>query len=198
MMSRPRLRLVVERVAQLLQRRDEPVHDLLGAGDVHGRRIGVVRRLAHVDVVVGVHGLLGALLPAEHLDGAVGDHLVGVHVGLRARARLPDGEREVLVELAFGHFLSRLDDGLADLRVEPAERHVGLGGRPLDDAERAHDRQRLLFPADFEIAERALSLCAPILVGGDLEGAEGVGLGAGLICCHAGSGSEGGILYRRP
>ena len=54
-----------------------------------------------------------------------------------------------------------VDDGLAELRVEPAERHVGLGRRALDDAERAHDRQRLLLPADLEVAERALRPARP-------------------------------------
>jgi hypothetical protein len=107
------------------------VHDLLGAGDVHGRREGVVRRLAHVDVIVGMHGLLGAHLAAQHFDGAVGDHLVGVHVRLGAGAGLPDDEREVIVELAVDHFLRGLDDGLAELRVELAERHVGFGAARL-------------------------------------------------------------------
>ena len=70
-----------------------------------------------------------------------------------------------VVELAVDDFLRGLDDGLAELRVEPAELHVGFGGGALDDAERAHDRQRLLLPADLEIAERALRLRAPIAVG---------------------------------
>ena len=176
---RPRLRLVVERVPQLLQRRHQPVHDLLRRGDVHRRRIGVVRRLAHVDVVVGVDRLLRAQDAAEHLDRAVGDHLVGVHVGLGARAGLPDDQREMIVELAFGHFLRGLDDGLADLRVELAEVHVHLGRGALDQAERPDDRRRLLLPADREILERPLGLRPPVAVGGDLDRAERIGLGAG-------------------
>ncbi len=69
---------------------------------------------------------------------------------------------------------------LPSVRVEPAERHVGFGGGALDDAERAHDRFGLLLPADLEVAERALRLRAPILVGGHLDGAERIGLGADL------------------
>ena len=38
----PSFRLVVQRVAQLLQRGQQPVNDFLRAGDVHRRRIGVV------------------------------------------------------------------------------------------------------------------------------------------------------------
>src|SRR3546814_13567059 len=57
--------------------------------------------------------------------------------------------------LAVEHFLRRLDDHLAEILVQYAERHVGAGHRLLDDAEGANDGQRLLFPADLEIAERA-------------------------------------------
>jgi len=43
--------------------------------------------------------------------------------------------------------------------VQSAQRHVGLGGGALDDAQRPHDRGRLLLPADLEIAQGALGLC---------------------------------------
>ena len=55
---------------------------------------------------------------------------------------------------------------------------VGLGGGALDDTQGADDRQRLLFPADLEVAQAALSLRAPVAVGGDFDGAEGVGFDA--------------------
>ena len=48
-------------------------------------------------MIVGVDGGLAAELAAEQLDGAVGDDLVGVHVGLGAGPRLPDYQREVVV-----------------------------------------------------------------------------------------------------
>ncbi len=175
MMLLPRLRLVVQGVAQLLQRGDEHVNDFLRRGDVHRGRVAVVRRLAHVHMIVRMDRLLGAEDAAEHLDRPVRDHLVGVHVRLRARTRLPDRQREVRVELAFHNLVRGGDDGLADGRVELAEVHVGLGGGALDDAERADNRQRLLLPADAEILERALRLRAPILVGRNLDGTEGVG-----------------------
>ena len=49
-----------------------------------------------------------------------------------------------------------------------------------DDAQRLDDRRRLLLPADLEVAQRALGLRAPVAVRGDLDGSEGVGLGAGV------------------
>ena len=41
-----------------------------------------------------MNGLLRADLAAEHLDRAVADHFVHVHVRLRAAARLEDHQRE--------------------------------------------------------------------------------------------------------
>ena len=41
-------------VPQVADRGQQPVGDLLHRGDVHGRREGVVGRLRHVDVVVGM------------------------------------------------------------------------------------------------------------------------------------------------
>ena len=174
-----RLRLVVERVPELLQGRDQAVVDFLGGGDVHGRRERVVRRLAHVHLVVRVAQRLGAEAAAEDFDRAVGDDLVGVHVGLGARAGLPDDQREMIVELALGDLLSGPDDGGADLGVELAEVHVDLGGGALDEPEGADDRRWLPLPADREVFQRALRLGAPVAVGRDSDFAEGVGLDAG-------------------
>jgi hypothetical protein len=78
----------------------------------------VVGGLAFVDVIVGVDGLLGAALTAQDLDGPVGDHLVGVHVGGRPRAGLEDIDHELAVVAAIHHFLRRLHDGRAKPGVE--------------------------------------------------------------------------------
>src|SRR6185312_13839558 len=70
------------------------------------------------------------------------------------------------------------DDRLADFRIELAQRHVHLGRRALDDAQRPHHRLRLLLPADPEVLQRALGLRAPVAVGRDLDRAKGVGFGS--------------------
>ena len=90
----------------------------VGRGDVHRGRERVVGGLRHVHVVVGVDRRLRAELAARHLDGAVGDDLVDVHVGLGARAGLPDVQREVVVERAGDHLVGRRDDQVGDGRVE--------------------------------------------------------------------------------
>ena len=51
---------------------------------------GVIGRLGAVDVVVGVHRFVASQGLAGCLRGQVADHLIEVHVGLRAAAGLPD------------------------------------------------------------------------------------------------------------
>jgi hypothetical protein len=53
----------------------------------------------------------------------------------------------MLVQLAVDHFLGGGDNGFADLLVQPAQRHIGLGGGALDDAQRPHDGLRAVFPS---------------------------------------------------
>jgi hypothetical protein len=82
------------------------------------------------------------------------------------------------------------DDGLADRGVQLAQLHVGLGGGALDDAQRPDDRQRLLLPADPEVAERPFRLRAPVDVVPDFDRAEGVGFSA------VGHGGPSGVAGR--
>ncbi len=68
-----------------------------------------------------MNGLLAAQLAARQLDGAVGDDFVGVHVGLRTAAGLPDAQREMLVQLAGQHFVRRPDNQVGLIRRQQAE-----------------------------------------------------------------------------
>ena len=63
--------------------RGEPVLDLFGARNVHRRRERVVGRLCFIDVVIGVDAFL-AEFTATKLDSAIGDHLIGIHMGTGA------------------------------------------------------------------------------------------------------------------
>ena len=57
---------------------------------------------------LGWIGFLEPMYAAGQLDGAVGDHLVGVHVGLGAAAGLPDAQREMVVERSRDHLVGGL------------------------------------------------------------------------------------------
>ena len=178
-LGRPLLE-VGKHVAQLPHRRQEAVVDHLDGGNVHRGRKGVVRRLAAIDVVVGMNRLLRAHLATGDLDGAVRDHLVGVHVRLRAAAGLEDDEREMVVELPGDHLVGGLNDELHSVGRKLPELAVGQRRRFLEDAERLLHRPAPLeaVDADLEVVAGAFRLSAPVTIGGDLNGPHAVGLGA--------------------
>jgi hypothetical protein len=83
-------------------------------GETRRRREHVVGGLAHVDVIVRMHVLVGAFRRAEQFRGAIGEHLVGVHVVRRTGARLVDVNTELIAEFAAEDFVRRLDDRIGD------------------------------------------------------------------------------------
>jgi hypothetical protein len=170
---------------EVTKRRKQTIVEFLRRRDVHDGGEAVVGRLAAIDVVVGMDGVLRAELSAEHLDGAVGDHLVGVHVRLRARPGLEHDQREVVVELAGDDFVRRRDDQLGEVGFELTQLGVRLRRRPLQDPERAHDRppHHEGGPADREVVQAALGLRAPVAVRLDHDRSQAVGLDA---CAHVG------------
>ena len=64
-----------------------------------------------------MHGRLPAALPGGNLIGTGGDHLIDVHVALRAGAGLPCGEGELAIRSPAGNGTRGLDD---ELRLDPA------------------------------------------------------------------------------
>ena len=96
-----RLRTVFEGFGQLVEDRQEVAH-LGQRRDAHRGRKDVVRRLRHVHVVIGVDDRVIATLPAANtlgakdLDGAIGEHLVRVHVVRHAGAGLERIDTEVV------------------------------------------------------------------------------------------------------
>ena len=117
---------------------------------MHGRREDVVRRLAHVDVVVRMHVLAGQAR----------DHLVRVHVRARARPGLEDVDRELVVELAGRDAVSGGGDALRLVGVEQPELGVHPGGSRLDAAEPARDGTGMGSPETGKLAT-ALAVSEP-------------------------------------
>ena len=99
----------------------------------------------------GWTGFLEPRVAAQDLDGAVGDDLVGIHVGLRAAAGLPNHEGEMVVPLACDDFVGGLHDGRRQLLIELAQVCVDLRGRLLDDAQGADDLAWETVTADDEV-----------------------------------------------
>ena len=119
-----------------------------------------------VHVVVGMDRLLRTHHSAGELDGAIGDHLIGVHVGLRARSGLEHHQRKLAVQLPVDHLLGRPDDQVDLVARQLAQFAVSQRGAFLEDAERADHRPApaVALHADREVAMRPLRLCAPQMV----------------------------------
>ncbi len=153
-------------MAQLLRRRD-----------MHGGRKCIIGGLAHIDVIVGVHRLFAADLTSKDFDSAVGNHLIGIHVGLRAGACLPYHQRKMIDQLEIYYLLRRLLYGFSDLLIQVALRHIHRSRSLLDNAQRAHQRRGHLLPANLEILQRTLRLRAPVFIRLNFQQAEGIGFG---------------------
>ena len=166
--------VLLERVPERRDSGLQHVDDLLDGRNVHGGREGVVGGLSPIDMVVGMNRVFCAHYAPEDLDGPVGDNLVRVHVGLGSGPGLPDDEGEVVVAFALDDFLRGPDDCIAGSGFEGSVVDVCLCGGLLDDSERADERDGQGFVAYLEVAERALRLRAPVLVGGDFQGSEGI------------------------
>ncbi len=98
-------------------------------GQPESRGVGVVSRLAAVDVVVGVAVLVGAFFLAQKLERPVGDDLVGVHVGRGTGPALKDVDHKLVVQLAIDNFVTGRGDGLGDLGRQNPQFQVGQGRR---------------------------------------------------------------------
>ena len=157
----------------------------LDRGDAHGGREDVVAGLALVDVVVGMDEALLPALAAQDLAGAVGEHLVHVHVGLGAAAGLPDHERE----------LRRRASRPAPRRPRP--RWPGPSSRPGPSGPCSRGRRPsspgpgrgsaprgMRSPEILKLVSERWVWAPQRLVGGDLDRSEGVLLGAGPGRAH--------------
>ena len=118
------------------------------------------------------------MTPPGQLDGAVRDDLVGVHVRLRAAARLPDAQRELVIERTLRHLGRRLLNEGGQVFIQLAQVPVDRGRRALEDPERPDEGLRHRLGADVEVVQRALRLGAPVAVGRYLYVAHAVALDA--------------------
>ena len=165
-------------VVQVLEAGDERLFRLQVRGYVDRRGNDIVRRLAHVDVVVRVH------LAAQGLCRQRGDDLVGVHIGAGAGAGLEDVDGEMLVVAALGDGAGAVLDGLRHVGLHQAQVEVGLGAGGLDQSQRPDEAAGESQPADGEVVDSALRLRRVQGLGRDVHLAEGVFFDA--VVAHGG------------
>ncbi len=123
---------------------------------------GVVGALVEVDVVQRRDAVVGAERLAEQLQGAVGQHLVDVHVGAGAGAALQAVDDDLGRERAFGQLAAGVLDGvrLGVVAGPRSERAVGARAGELDHAEGARELRVYRLARQREVLERALGVRA--------------------------------------
>ena len=66
-------------------------------------------------MVIGVHRRFAATHTGQRLIGDASNHLIDVHVRLRAAARLPDGQRKLVVMFSGKDGIGGRDDRICNL-----------------------------------------------------------------------------------
>ena len=132
------LRLRDQRRVQFVQRGNELMHDGIQRRQMNGRGNDVVARLAAIDVVVRMNRFVAAFA-AEDLAGAVGDHLVRVHVGGGAGTGLENIHHKLMVPFAVDDLLRGLLDGRRNFRRHVTQTGIRGGRVLLDQAQRADE-----------------------------------------------------------
>ena len=113
----------VELFAFPFQRRDQRIEygielfQFEQRGEAHASGKNIIRRLAVVNVIIGVDDGIVAQGTAQNFDGPICYDLVAVHVEANAGACLEDVHHKFLVPLALLDFFSGLDDRIGALVV---------------------------------------------------------------------------------
>ena len=131
-------------------------------------------------MVVGVDERVVAARPAEDFGGAIGEHLVGVHVVRGARARLVDVDHELVAQSSPANLVGRSNDSGRHAFIKPSERLVGFGSRPFNEHRRDNEIGGCPQVTDAEIVDGSRGLDAVVRVGGDLVFTERIALGSKL------------------
>jgi hypothetical protein len=160
-------RALVDRLLQVLQRRQQLLAGGQRGADVDGGGDHVVRALPVIDVVVRMHLRTRGNCQVRY-------HLVCIHVGAGARTGLEDVDRELRVVLAVRHRQRRLADRRRLTLFQMAQRQVHVGRRGLDQPQRTDERPRQVQAGNREVVDRALGLRAIQRVSRDLQLAHAV------------------------
>ena len=123
------------------------------------------------DDVHVVAGFLGQVrLPVEPLPNPSTARVIGC----RRQTKIA----ELIAQLAAEDFVARRDDRRRDLRGEPAQRGVGLGGGLLDENRGSDEIRMRVETADRKVGDGACGLDAVVRIRGHLQLTERVAFDA--------------------
>lgn len=160
------------------------MNDFFRGGDMHGGRESVIRRLGHVHMIIRVHGILASALTPRAFNRAIGNDLVGIHVGLGARTGLPNAQGEMSVQFSGDDFIRGGGDQASLVFRQLPEVLIDERAGFFEQAETTDERTRHGIAANGKKLQGPLRLGSPIGVMRDLNGSHGIGFGAAGSCAH--------------
>ena len=116
-----------------------------------------------IHIIIGMDRLLRADYAAGKLNRPIGDHLIGVHVGLRPRTCLEHNQWKLFIPSAVDHFLRRTHNEIDFFLRKLAQFSVGQGRTLFQDAEGSNDwpAPAKTLDSNWKVHVRALGLCTP-------------------------------------
>src|SRR5277367_3853846 len=135
-------------------------------------------------MVVGVNWCLAPELRAGDLAASVRDHLIHVHVELRATSRHPYMQGKHVMMLASEDLTTGLNDQFVPLVVEPPTSMIGIGSGFLQSRIGSDHFTRNQILPNTEVLKRALGLSAPQLVSRNIYFAEAIGFLPNVLLLH--------------
>ncbi len=130
---------------------------------------GIIGRLRHVNVIVGMDRCLTSNRCACELATPVGDDLVHVHVELRPAASHPDVQRKHVVVLARENLIAGLDNESEALVIEALPGMIGDGRAFLQCGVSGDHLSWDQMESYAEMLQRTLGLRAPQLIRWDFH-----------------------------
>ena len=71
-------------IPQALQIRQQLMNHRFNSSDIDCCRKGVISGLTHINMVIGMYRIIATQCTAKHFNGAIGDHFINIHIGLRS------------------------------------------------------------------------------------------------------------------
>ncbi len=154
-------RFGVESVAQVTQGRQQRTCDGTCRSNMHCRRKNIVRRLAHVDIIVRMHQPFFAPHAAHEFRCAIGDHFIHVHIGLRTGAGLPYRQGKFVIVQSCNHFIGTLHDGTRLVAIKLLQILVDHRTGALDHRQCNDQFMRHALGRNMKMKQRTLRLRTP-------------------------------------
>ncbi len=84
------------------------MYQLFRCRNMHGSGEGIIRGLGHIDMVIRMNRFFAPHFTPSHFNSPIGNHFIGIHIGLGAASRLPNSQGKMGIQFTFNDFIGGL------------------------------------------------------------------------------------------